>query len=171
MPRPRGGRCRSRKGSMKPTGVMGDPNVLQSMDIARSEWSVNTTKRQPRGNAAGTRPFEGHRHARSAPGKVGSPTEITVSAGHRHLPRGRRMRAGPVQPGRPVSDASGVGGGPPCLGEERIERGRIERFVLAFFLQCRTLIDWGSGCVSRRGCRRLGAMGGCRHRLLHGSEP
>jgi hypothetical protein len=90
-------------------------------------------QRPPRGNAVGTQPFEEHRHARSAPGKVGSPTEITANADHRQEPKGKRMRIGPVQPGRPVSDASSVLGGTPMLGGGEKKRGRIKRFVLAFF--------------------------------------
>jgi len=73
-------------------------------EVARREWNVQASRtlvaRQRGGDMAirrtPTRP--------RAPGKVGSPTEITASASHRRNAERRRMKAGPVQPGRAVSD-------------------------------------------------------------------
>ena len=115
LPRPRGGTVSIRCGIHGVDGHQGRFECrIKASVLLEMKWSVVCHHKAVARQRGGALPLDGHRYARCAPGKVGSPTEITVSAGCRpsitppscsrktlHDPCWtQRMMASPVHPSR-----------------------------------------------------------------------
>ena len=119
LPRPRGGTVSIRCGIHGVDGHQGRFECrIKASVLLEMKWSVVCHHKAVARQRGGALPLDGHRYARCAPGKVGSPTEITVSAGCRpsitppscsrktlHDPCWtQRMMASPVHPSRAHSE-------------------------------------------------------------------
>ncbi len=135
LPRPRGGSGAERPEIRAADGRHGSTEC-QVTQRHRSKGMERTCKTSPGSEASRgeTQPFQGYRHARCAPGKAGSPAEITASADHRRSRKTLQRRSARLRPGRTVSDNLECGGTPVTRGRREEARTSPSGLVLAFLV-------------------------------------